>query len=264
MNEEFIFSDEHVFTTKAGLKFPGFKAATVFEMQQALLTELHISELQTCEAASYSLAMVVRFALGLSADGGAVTAVVDNTLAGCVVLGTARHLRNAGAVCHIICLNNPAESSEIFQRFLKPLEIMKVDITQLGISTSIEDLSAKAANSHNALLGVYGSSNSQIPKIADSLNELSTPIHCVSCPPGIDPDTGSVLNSPLFASSTLSLGAPFQGLNLGRDYVGRHYICDVSIPAEVYLRNGFDLSGLFSEQPVSQILPFSAEEDEEA
>ena len=264
MSEEIKFKDDQVFLTKAGLKFPGFKEATITEMKAALREELFISEIQTCEAASYSLAMVVRFALGLSAEGGAVVAVVDDCLAGHVVLGTVRHLRNAGAVCDIICLNDPKQSSKTFSQLLKPLEVMKVEIKQLGSGYSIQDMSARASDSHNVLYGLYGSSNPEVGNIADALNELSTPIHAIGCPTGINPDTGETIKSPLFASSTLSLGAPLQGLNKGRDYAGRHYLCDISIPREVYLRGGFDLAPLFAEQPVFQILPYSPEENQDS
>ena len=264
MSEEIKFNDDQVFTTKAGLRFPGFTESTLKDMRSALRKELFISEIQTCEAASYSLAMVVRFALGLSAEGGAVVAVVDDCLAGQIVLGTVRHLRNAGAVCDVVCLNDPNESSGTFSQLLKPLEIMKVEIKQLGSGYSIQDMSARAADSHNVLHGLFGSSHPEVGNVSEALNELSTPIHTIDCPTGIDPDTGQSIKSPLFASSTLSLGAPLQGLNKGRDYVGRHYLCDISIPREVYLRGGFDLAPLFAEQPVVQILPYSPEEEEKS
>ncbi|MCB0318733.1 MAG: hypothetical protein KDD56_08240 [Bdellovibrionales bacterium] len=264
MNQELFFSDDQVFVTKAGLKFPGFSSNSIKSMIESLQEELFITEIQTCEAAAYSFAMVIRFALGLSAEGGSVVAFVDDTLAGKVVLSTLRHLRNSGAVCQLMCLNNPNESSDSFKHLIKPLEVMKIAINQVSDSYTIKQAVAEATNSHNVLYGLFTSTNDKVFNINSELNELSTPIHAVYCPTGINPDTGASIKDPLFASSTLSLGAPLVGLNKGKDYAGRHYLCDISLPREVYSREGFDLSPLFSEQPVFQIFPFEDKEEDAA
>jgi hypothetical protein len=58
----------------------------------------------------------------------------------------------------------------------------------------------------------------------------------------------------------LSLGAPLKGLNPGKNYVGRHYLCDISFSHAIYQKHGGDLSGFFSDQPVIQIYPLTTDE----
>jgi NAD(P)H-hydrate repair Nnr-like enzyme with NAD(P)H-hydrate epimerase domain len=49
-------------------------------------------------------------------------------------------------------------------------------------------------------------------QVAALLNEMSTPIHCVLAPYGFDLETGAKHGELLYASSTLSLGAPLETL----------------------------------------------------
>ena len=87
------------------------------------------------------------------------------------------------------------------------------------------------------------------------LNECQTPVHSVDAPLGINVDSGAPGADPLYSSSTLSLGVPFVGLADGNEYVGRHYVCDISATRALYTQDsGDDLGWLFAEQPVTQIV----------
>ncbi len=249
------YQADPVFRTKTGILLPGFGSANILNMRKALQAEYGITTAQIVEASSYSMAMVVRFALGLSSEGGEVVAIVDDCLAGYTVLATARHLVNSGAKAHIF-LGSDSSSVDL-ELQLKPLLRTGVPIDPLPAEISEDSpLAQLIGSSHNLLLGIYKdgqASNPRYNSLISTLNELQTPIHCVEAPNGIDPNTGEQQEPVLFASSTLSLGAPLAGLFKSSDLAGRHYLCDISIASALYTSEGFDLSPLFSEQPVLQI-----------
>lgn len=249
------YSAEATFKTKAGLIFPGFLCKQVAEMREKLFSDYGLSPVQVVEAASFSMAMVVRYALGLTADGGKTSIIANDTLSGWVALATLRHLINAGAAGRVILTSDPASAgSENLQVQLRPLQRLGAEVLHLaGL-----DLQPVMENTHNLILGTFDpetNQNHQMADLIDALNEHQVPIHCIEAPPGIQPDSGKAGPCPLYASSTLSLGAPLEGLFGGSDYVGRHYLCDISISSELYAEAGFDLCGLFAEQPVIQIYP---------
>ncbi len=250
------YSEEAIFQTKNGVIFPGFLRAQLDTMFLELEDQYGLSAPQYCEAASYSMAMVVRYALGLSAEGGKVTGLIADTRAGWIALGTLRHLQNCGAAVHIVTFQAGSQSSPNFDLQLKPL--LKGGAQVHDYQSNLGLVSGLLTSSHNIICGLYDSrveNKSNQGEIARTLNDLRTPIHCIECPVGLDVDSGDVGAEPLFASSTLSLGAPLAGLYRGHEYVGRHYLCDVSFAPQLYEQAGFDLSLLFAEQPVLQIYP---------
>ncbi|NLF24414.1 MAG: hypothetical protein GX589_01985, partial [Deltaproteobacteria bacterium] len=96
------------------------------------------------------------------------------------------------------------------------------------------------------------------PHVIAVLNEIKTPVHSVQCPLGINPDSGARIGAAVIASSTISLGMPLCGLHRAHDFVGRHYLCDISITRDLYLKTGENLTPLFAEQPVIQIFPVTS------
>jgi NAD(P)H-hydrate repair Nnr-like enzyme with NAD(P)H-hydrate epimerase domain len=238
------------FKSKNGKEFAGFSVEAIADLQKNLY-DLGISPLQVAEAASYSMAMVVRYALGLSATGGRVCALVGDSIAGAVALATLRHLVNAGAEGLILTVSKEAK---LLVPQLAPLSKMGVPLEVLSAATSLGEI---AASCHNVIFGLFGTTgaDSLLQEIVSVLNEQQTPIHTIEAPLGLDLQTGAVSRQALFASSTLSLGAPYSALNPGQECVGRHYLCDISFTQAMYQKYGDDLSPLFAEQPVTQIFP---------
>ena len=252
---------EPYFETKTGLKFLGATSAQLTGLHRSLFEEFGLLPVQAVEAASYSMAMVARYALGLSAQGGEVACIVSDSLPGWIALATMRHLANAGATGQIFVIGPARSDSFLLQKELLAKMSLKFADWQLGtVNEKVEYLS----QCHNVIYGISDTPTEITLALNSALNELRTPIHCVMLPTGIDPDTGKTSSGALFASSTLSLGAPLVGLFYGHENAGRHYICDISLTTNLYRQNGCpDLTPLFSEQPVMQILP-SLPKDEPA
>jgi len=216
------------------------------------------------ESASFSLAMVIRYALGLSAKDGHLAVIIKDSLVGAVALAGARHLKNAGAIPTIYLLETP--KSEAVLTELKIHSFLETEIIPENLVKT--ELETRIISYHNVLLGMYDGIEISPPllPIIELLNDVSTPIHCVDGPPGIHPDTGATSKDKIFASSTLSLGAPFCGFKKAKEFVGRHYVCDLSIPKKLYKEVGHELNELFNSQPVVQIFPLeekSSDEDSE-
>lgn len=242
-----------------GRCFNGVSSEQKNELTQKLISKVGLHSLQIEEAASFCLAMIVRYALGLSAAGGSIGLLANDTLAGRVALAGARHLSNAGSVVSVFVEGNP--SSDEFSHQRKILEMLGVPFHSLSDLTELKNF---LPNCHNIICGLYSlndaSLHSSRKELIDTLNDASTPIHAIECPLGLDVDTGKAVKPSLIASSTLCLGAPFKGFLEGRDFLGRLYVCDISIPGGLYEEVGsHDLSGLFHSQPVVQIHPLTPE-----
>lgn len=68
-------------------------------------------------------------------------------------------------------------------------------------------------------------------------NDESIPVLSLDVPSGLDVDTGVAAGACVVADATLTLGLPKVGLLDSRE-VGRLYVADISVPADVYERFG--------------------------
>lgn len=245
-----------MFKTKTGISLPGASPEQLLEMRKRLIEEFGFTYPQLVEAASYSMAMVVRFALGLSAEGGRVACIFEDSLTGWISLATVRHLLNAGSEAELIYIGSQERVSDQLNLQLGPLGKMGCSVTVWTKAEENETIADLLSGCHNSLCGYYDISRAITPfekNINEVLNELSTPIYTIEGPPGIDPLTGQSQGSPLYASCTMSLGAPLTGFITGNDYLGRHYLCDISLTKELYKVIDSDFSIVFADQPVQEI-----------
>jgi len=244
-----------LFHTAKGIRIPGVTVETIERVRRTQAERFDISPLQTAEGAAYSLAMVVRHALGTFAKDGSVITLVGPGLAGAVAAATSRHLLSAGA--RVTVLPSVMEDS-LPKAVANQLSIL----TRMGASmlpfSSIPALQPLLAGAHILIWGAYSAEVKSSPVIAgiiELLNESSVPVHTLEAPPGINENSGERSGPLLYASSTLSLGLVLAGLDAAREYVGRHYLCDTSIPHTLYSEQGVQPGEIFSEQPVLQIFP---------
>lgn len=255
-----------MFHTAHGIIIEGVESALLSDVFATTRERYGITEPQISEAAAFSFAMVVRHALGTFAKDGVVSALIGNSLAGAVVAGTLRHLANAGANVRAFVFDSEEAHAgtkvqlNILERLSLPIHLIKGK-RELGDALDAFD------GSHSILWALHGSPSAKSPlvqNIIERLNDHSVPVHALETPPGINEDSGEKIGPPLFASSTMSLGMVLKGLDKGRDYVGRHYLCDALIPARLYEENGLSIDQLFSEQPVIKIFPGKPEATEAA
>ena len=245
------------FIDEANLQIPTVSYATYQSILTALTTTYGLSYTQITESASFSLAMVVRAALAYSAEGAYSVGIISDNLSSWVILAALRHLFNAGASVSVLHIKSAETLSAQLQSQLKILTKQGVEVITVEESAGLPPLAEYLKDSHNVLCGLsdLDRTATDLEKhIIETLNTLQTPVHCVQCPFGLAPDTGAHAATTLYASSTLSLGIPLNGLFIGNDFCGRNYICDVSIPKELYLKTGGDVGRAFASQPVIRIV----------
>lgn len=248
------------FQSKSGVAIGTVTPGQHIAMLQELTDTFGLRWPQICEAAGYSFTMVVRYALGLSAQGGKVVALASECLAGWVALAAARQLANAGATLHVVLVLDPGKSSPELEAQVHTLQQMGVPVEHWSFRQDVEQFASLIEESHNVLCGLHGHPedvHTVVEAYSAILNELSTPVHCVLCPPGVEAESGTLAANALVASSTLSLGAPLSGLFYAQENAGRHYIADISCPVSLYEKLGLTAGTLFAEQPVTQLSPIS-------
>lgn len=225
------------------------------------ISEFSISELQQVELGAFAFSMVVRTALGLSAEGAALVCVVRDCLSGLVTLAAARQLLGAGASPVVLIRGTiPDSDATCFCRLASSLDTQGVPLVAWNEPKQNDEIAALIESTHAVLIGCFDHRVDSIQDESDLCsicNELSTPCHAVMLPPGIHPIDGGASGSALFASSTLSLGTPLDATAKCSDYLGRHYIGDISLPASRIADHGGNSTLWFARQPVIQIYPAS-------
>lgn len=241
-----------------GLEIPGVTSQQFDHLIDELESTFFVSLPQVVEAAAYSFSMVVRHALGLSAQGGIISIVASASIPGIVALQSARYLSHAGAAIHVVTLeteDTPQEKiKNLFQNAKQSLAALGVVIIEINSVQRLQNWAVSSCeHSQHILIGCGQDAGSKYLPALSLLNEAICPVHCVQLPPGTDGNTGTASEGAIFSSSTLSLGVPLNGLSNARDRVGRHYICDISLPTLLTDEHGVR-KALFHDQPVQTLL----------
>jgi NAD(P)H-hydrate repair Nnr-like enzyme with NAD(P)H-hydrate epimerase domain len=216
-----------------------------------------LTPLQMAEACGFSSAMVIRFALGLSSSGGAVTVLASDSFFGWVTLACARHLLNGGSSVHLVVIPGRSAASEHWQRSLLVAERLGGHIHEWSTPQRYTEVAEKVESCHNVICGLSDAEETILPwtwKVIEFMNESAIPVHTIGTPLGLSPNRGPCGSDLLYASSTLSLGLPFEALHHDPDLIGRHYLCDMSWGLKQYAELGFKGEPLFAEQPVIRLV----------
>lgn len=208
-------------------------------------------------SAAFSFAMVIRYALGLSSEGGCVAGFATDTPFGWIVLATLKHLADNGCNCVAYLVQGAKGPTAELTSLCDSLKNRDCEVEQWNDPNS-PSWADRIGSFHNILCGLR-SNDSELKnfqaKFGSIVNEEPVPIHSVGLPLGIDEDSGLSNETAVFSSSTISLGLPFTATHLSSEYVGRHYLCDISFSRKIYAELGYTGAPIFREQPVLQISP---------
>jgi hypothetical protein len=220
--------------TKLGVVIPTIKTADFDLMVRRLASTYLLSPLQIAECAAFSVAMVARFGLGLSALDSYTLCIYDNSLAGNVALTTVRHLSNGGG--KVTCI--PLEESPLTE------SLCALDIDCLPVALLEEIL----PTFHLCVIGV-DESNGLSDSLILSLNDARLPILNIGAPP-----VGK--NESLFVNSSIALGAPTEKIiqSIARGTGGRLYVVDISFPQKLFAEFGYEIGFPFADQPVQELV----------
>jgi NAD(P)H-hydrate repair Nnr-like enzyme with NAD(P)H-hydrate epimerase domain len=218
---------------------------------------------QMIEASGLAGFLVIRYALGTTAEGGIVTILASPSLNGIVALTTAKKLIHGGSHCRIGILDTHHKQNKTSYSFNQCIDRLKaLGVECYYFSDPIKDqiwLQESLDISHHVLYGGNENKLELSEKLVVSLNEEICPVHVIGITQGINCDTGQLLsNTVLVASSTLSLGIPYSGLQASdllrnETYCGRLYVADIGIFTRVPDKSG-ELHPLFADQPIQTLL----------
>jgi NAD(P)H-hydrate epimerase len=205
-------------------------------IDEVAIKEFGVDVLSLMENAGLQTALQARRMLGGEVFLKSVACLVGKGNNGGDGLVAARHLHNWGATVRIVLGAPRREFREIPAKQLTAIERLGLPVTEGATDLERTDLII------DALLG-YNSTGDPRGAVADLIrlaNLSRTPILALDVPSGLDPTRG-VPNKPCIAAkATITLGFPKMGfLNPeSRPSVGELYLCDISLPREVYSRHG--------------------------
>lgn len=171
-------------------------------------------------------------------------------------LGSARHLINFGANVSCFLTTKPEQLSDAAKTQYQILKNTKANLFEF----SEENLAQKLLDTDliiDALLGynLKGDPKESIATYIRLANQSQKPILAVDLPSGLSGDTGKAFNPTIKAFATLTLALPKVGLltEEAKEYVGKLYLGDLSIPKIVYQKIGIEVPLLFEKENTVKI-----------
>jgi NAD(P)H-hydrate epimerase len=222
-------------------------AAEMRELDRRAIQDLGIPSLVLMENAGRGTYQILRREFpDLDGEVAVVAGRGNNGGDGFVV---ARYLANAGIPVAVFLLgprDRVSGDARVNLEILGHLGIAVDEVlTEADLNTALHRL-AKAGLIVDALLGTGLNAPVQglLAALLERLNHLRPPVLAVDIPTGLSADTGEVLGVALKAEVTVTYGWPKIGQVLppGRDYVGRLWQVDISIPPRLAREAPVELS----------------------
>jgi hydroxyethylthiazole kinase-like uncharacterized protein yjeF len=210
-------------------------AAEMRELDRRAIQDLGIPSLVLMENAGRTSYQILRREFpGLQGEVAVLAGRGNNGGDGFVV---ARYLANAGLPVAVFLLGSRDRVSgdaKVNLEILAGLGVtVKEVLTEDDLNPALRRL-GRAGLIVDALLGTGLNSpvKGLMAALIDRLNQMGVPVLAVDIPTGLSADTGEVLGVALKAQVTATYGWPKLGQLLppGRDYVGRLWQVDISIP----------------------------------
>ncbi len=235
-------------------------AAEMRELDRRAIQDLGIPSLVLMENAGRTTYQILRREFPALAGEVAVLAGRGNNGGDGFVV--ARYLANAGLPVTVFLLGPRDRVSGDARVNLEVLAHLGVEVAEVLTEADLNPVLHRLARAGlivDALLGTGLNAPVQglMAALIERVNHLRAPVLAVDIPTGLCADTGAVLGAALQAEVTVTYGWPKLGQVLppGRDYVGRLWQVDISIPprlageAPVELAEARDLRQLLPPRP---------------
>ena len=210
-------------------------AAQMRELDRRAIAEVGIPSLVLMENAGRTTYEILRREFPQPAGEVAVLAGRGNN--GGDGLVVARYLAGAGFPVAVFLLGQKGRVSGDARVNLEILEHLAVEVVEVRTEADLNPVVHRLARAGlivDALLGTGLDKPVQglLATLIDHVSHLRPPVLAVDLPTGLSADTGEVLGVALKAQVTVTYGWPKIGQIMapGRDYVGRLYRVDISIP----------------------------------
>ena len=239
---------------------PVVTVAQMREVDRVMVDEIGTSILMMMENASRNIAVLARKLLGGSVRSKRIVIFCGKGNNGGDGLGAARHLINFGG--EVTCIlserkENLGGNTRAQFNILKNIDAAIIEFSNEQVNLIQE----KTKNSDliiDALLGynLQGDPREPIASLINLSNNAGIPILAVDVPSGLDGNTGQPHLPTIKADTTITIALPKVGLmtEKAKEYVGKLYVADLSVPKEVYDKLGINIPVLFEHQEIVKVL----------
>jgi NAD(P)H-hydrate epimerase len=234
------------------MDIPAVTTEQMAEVDRLMIEEYGIQLIQMMENAGRNLAELARRTLHGSLDGQKIVVQCGGGNNGGGGMVAARHLHNWGASVGVQLTTEEARLKEVPAHQWKILKSMQVT----GIHKAF-DPAHKPDLIIDAILGygLQGNPRGEAAKWIDWANDQDCPVLALDAPSGLDTTSGTAGTPTIQATSTLTLALPKTGLLKpeAKEYVGKLYLADISVPRELYRRMGIEVGTLFGEDTIVEV-----------
>jgi NAD(P)H-hydrate epimerase len=217
------------------VRVPYLNAAQMAEVDRAMIEDYQIDLPRMMENAGRNLALLARdkFLSGNPQDKGvAVLAGSGGNGGGAMVC--ARHLHNWGVKVYLFATRPISEMKEVPRQQLSILQKMGVPV--------VFDSPERPGGHFNLIIdGLLGYTLTSAPRdvVAEMIrwaNSRGISKLSLDIPSGLNPSSGKGISPVVKATATLALALPKTGLRASsaREFVGKLYLADISVPPELY------------------------------
>ncbi|MCF8261555.1 MAG: NAD(P)H-hydrate epimerase [Melioribacteraceae bacterium] len=220
---------------------PHITADEMREIDRMMVEDFHIDLVQMMENAGRALARLSSDEfLNSQPSGKSVAVLAGKGGNGGGALSCARRLSNFGANVHVYLSEDKSEYKGIPLKQLNILEKLGVKICESCKENDFD-------NYDLIVDGLIGYSLKGSPKNlpADMIIQTNTSISAVvslDIPSGIDPSTGEIFEPSVIADATLTLALPKKAflVDATKEFVGKLYLADISVPPQLYSKPPFN------------------------
>ena len=224
------------------------------EVDRAMNEEYGIELIQMMENAGLNLAQLARthFLAG-DARGKTVAALCGRSGNGGGGLVCARHLHNWGAKVYVF---TTAPDNDYTGVPARQLDIL----LRMGVPVAASEVIRRLPPADLLLDAIIGYSLSGAPhgaaaELIRRANEHGAPILSLDAPSGVDTTTGAVNDPSVFATATMTLALPKEGLRTktAKKAAGELYLADIGVPPELYAGLGLSVGRVFAKESIVRI-----------
>ena len=232
------------------MKMPAITTEQMIEVDRLMIEEYGIALMQMMENAGRNLADLALRELEKKAGASEVLVLCGAGNNGGGGMVAARHLHNRGVEVRATLTAEEGTLKELpaYQwAILKKLGLADINPRKIEDADLILD----------AMIGygISGNPRGAVARWIDQANKSRVPVLSLDAPSGLDATSGKPGEPCIQAQATMTLALPKVGL-LGpqaKPVVGHLYLADISVPRELYMEMGLEVSDLFKKGAVISI-----------
>lgn len=238
---------------------PAVTIGQMREVDRLMVEEIGVSILMMMENASRNIAVLARNLLGGSVKEKKIIILCGKGNNGGDGLGAARYLINFGANCKVFLSSEADKLSTEARTQFNVLKNINAETHEYGTFSDAymtghleyADLIIDALLGYN----LKGDPKDPIANFIRLANKSNKPILAVDIPSGLEGNTGYSGNPTIRANTTITLALPKVGLltDIAKEYVGKLYLADLSVPKKVYEKIGIEVPVIFEKEEVIEV-----------